>query len=62
MSTRPLTGGVITLLRRLSQTEIADDFTPAPTIQQLKSIRHLMTALISQTLDQRPKMLAYLKY
>lgn len=62
MSTRPLTGGVITLLRRLSQTEIADDFTPAPTIQQLKSIRHLMTALISQTLDHRPKMLAYLKY
>ncbi len=61
-STRPLTGEVLSTLRRLSQSEMADETVPPVPEKQLRIIRPLLTALISNIIDRRPKMLAYLKF
>lgn len=61
-STRPLTGRVLIALRLLqtSTVSLAEDQTPSS--ETLRIIQHLLTALISQILDRRPRMLAYLKF
>jgi len=58
MSSRPLTGTLLVQLHRL----IEDDELPTISNSELKSLRHLVTALISNTLDRRPTMLSYLRF
>ena len=61
-SSRPLTGEVLTLLRELSEAPIDQPFPTEISLPTHKLIRPLVTALVCQTLDRRPKMLAYLRF
>lgn len=57
-----LTGGTITVLRKLCSEETAAHDALVITEQQFKEMRHLVTACICQALDRRPKMLRYLPF
>ncbi len=61
-ASRVLTGQFLMLLRRLVETPLETPFTETITPGQYKSLRHLMTALISQVSDRRPTMLGYLQF
>jgi DNA repair protein RecO (recombination protein O) len=53
--------GTVAVLNRLSGPSSAGWPRVVLSPQQLKEIRHLLTASISQALGRRPKMLSYLK-
>ena len=61
-ASRPLTGEFLVILRKLIETPLETPFTETITPRQYKSLRHLMTALISQILERRPTMLGYLQF
>ncbi len=61
-ASRPLTGEFLVILRKLIETPLEAPFTETITPGQYKSLRHLMTALISQILERRPTMLGYLQF
>lgn len=60
-SSRPLTGEVLSWLGRLANTPHEQEFPDPFPENQRSVVRHLITALISQVLDQRPRMLSYLR-
>lgn len=60
-SNRPLTGAVLTLLRDIVETPYDQELTRCLQDNHRKIVRPLVTALISQVLDHRPRMLSYLQ-
>ncbi len=61
-ASRVLTGQLLVMLRKLIETPLETPFRETITPGQYKSLRHLVTALISQILDRRPTMLGYLQF
>ncbi len=58
----PLTGELLIRLREMIELPVESPFPGEFTPGQIKTLRHLITALISQILDRRPAMLGYLQF
>ncbi|MEZ6066362.1 MAG: DNA repair protein RecO [Planctomycetaceae bacterium] len=54
--------GTIDILQKLSEGAADSILQLQPSPQQVKELRRLLTSTISQALDRRPQMLAYLRF
>lgn len=53
--------GTVAILRKFTEPD-ADIRRLAPSVQQMKELRHVLTSAVSHAMERRPKMLKYLKF